>query len=232
MGRRADLPAGPGPAVVVTPGPKPGPAPSPAPPSPAPMHTPSPAPRGSVGRVSERTSYLLVDGENIDATLGTSILQRRPQPDERPRWNRLLSFMGEHWDQPVKGLFFLAIDGDIPVPFVQALTAIGYKPIMLRGAGKVVDIGIQKTMEALQERDDDVVLVSHDADFAPQLTDLAATPDRRTAIIGFEEFLSHELRRIPDVEFFDLEYGVGAFDTPLRRLRVIDIDEFDPLEFL
>ncbi len=232
MGRRADLPAGPGPAVVVTPGPKPGPAPSPAPPSPGPVPAPAPAPRGSLGQVSESTTYLLVDGENIDATLGTSILQRRPQPDERPRWNRLLSFMGEHWDQPVKGLFFLAIDGDIPVPFVQALTAIGYKPIMLRGAGKVVDIGIQKTMEALQEREDDVVLVSHDADFAPQLTDLAATPDRRTAIIGFEEFLSHELRRIPDVEFFDLEYGVGAFDTPLRRLRVIDIDEFDPLEFL
>ncbi|GAA3798523.1 NYN domain-containing protein [Micrococcus endophyticus] len=232
MGRRADAPAGPGRAVVV-----PTTMSSPAPAS-APVHTPAPAPAtssapaGSLGQVSESTTYLLVDGENIDATLGTSILQRRPQPDERPRWNRLLSFMGEHWDQPVKGLFFLAIDGDIPVPFVQALTAIGYKPIMLRGAGKVVDIGIQKTMEALQERDDDVVLVSHDADFAPQLTDLAATPDRRTAIIGFEEFLSHELRRIPDVEFFDLEYGVGSFDTPLRRLRVIDIDEFDPLEFL
>lgn len=228
MGRRADLPAGPSRAVVVTP-----PAPRPAAPaSTAPEPAPAPAPRGSVGRVSERTSYLLVDGENIDATLGTSILQRRPQPDERPRWNRLLTFIGEHWDQPVKGLFFLAIDGDIPVPFVQALTAIGYKPIMLRGAGKVVDIGIQKTMEALRDRDADVVLVSHDADFVPQLTALTETPERRTAIIGFEEFLSSELRRIPDVEFFDLEYGVGAFDTPLRRLRVIDIDAFDPLEFL
>ena len=31
-----------------------------------------------------RQTYLLVDGENIDATLGTSILQRRPQPEERP----------------------------------------------------------------------------------------------------------------------------------------------------
>lgn len=182
--------------------------------------------------MSERTTYLLIDGENIDATLGTSILQRRPQPDERPRWKRLLGYLEDRWDQPVKGLFFLAIDGEIPIPFVQALTALGFQPIMLRGEGKVVDIGIQRTAEALLGREDDVVLVSHDADFAPQLTDLAATPDRRTAIIGFEEFLSHELRRIPDVEFFDLEYGVGAFDTPLRRLRVIDIDEFDPLEFL
>jgi len=37
--------------------------------------------------MSERTAgttYVLVDGENIDATLGTSILGRRPHPDERP----------------------------------------------------------------------------------------------------------------------------------------------------
>jgi len=34
---------------------------------------------------AQRTTYVLVDGENIEATLGTSILSRRPQPDERPR---------------------------------------------------------------------------------------------------------------------------------------------------
>ena len=166
--------------------------------------------------MSERTTYLLIDGENIDATLGTSILQRRPQPDERPRWKRLLGYLEDRWDQPVKGLFFLAIDGEIPIPFVQALTALG----------------IQRTAEALLGREDDVVLVSHDADFAPQLTDLAATPGRRTGIMGFEEFLSHELRRIPGVEFFDLEHAVGAFDSSLPRLRVIDVEAFDPYEFL
>ncbi|MEZ5191645.1 MAG: hypothetical protein R2734_03400 [Nocardioides sp.] len=40
---------------------------------------------------ADRRTYLLVDGENIDATLGTSILGRRPQPEE-PRWDRLLDF--------------------------------------------------------------------------------------------------------------------------------------------
>lgn len=205
MGRRAELPSGP------------------------PVVAPS---RGSLVQVSERTTYLLVDGENIDATLGTSILQRRPQPDERPRWNRLLSFLRDLWSQPVKGLFFLAIDGEIPIPFVQALTAIGYQPIMLRGEGKVVDIGIQRTLEALRDREDDVALVSHDADFAPQMADLAASPTRRTAVLGFEEFLSSALRAIPGVEFFDLEYKVEAFDSTLPRLRVIDVAEFDPLEFL
>ncbi|MGO1423524.1 MAG: NYN domain-containing protein, partial [Brachybacterium sp.] len=28
--------------------------------------------------MTERTTYLLVDGENIDATLGVSVLGRRP----------------------------------------------------------------------------------------------------------------------------------------------------------
>ena len=40
--------------------------------------------------MTERTTYLLVDGENIDATLGVSVLGRRPHPEERPRWNKLL----------------------------------------------------------------------------------------------------------------------------------------------
>ena len=34
-------------------------------------------------------TYLLIDGENIDATLGLSVLDRRPTPDERPRWDRI-----------------------------------------------------------------------------------------------------------------------------------------------
>ena len=42
--------------------------------------------------MAERMTYLLVDGENIDATLGTSILGRRPRPEERPRWDRLLEW--------------------------------------------------------------------------------------------------------------------------------------------
>lgn len=179
-----------------------------------------------------RQTYLLIDGENIDATLGMSILGRRPHPEERPRWNKLLSFIERQWRQSVRGLFFLAVDGDLPASFVQALVAMGYQPIMLRGDGKVVDIAIQRTADALLEREDDVVLVSHDRDFAPQLQRLAETPERRTAIMGFSEFLSSELRRIPSVEFFDLEYDVHAFTAELPRLKVIDIADFDPLDFL
>ena len=52
-------------------------------------------------------TYLLVDGENIDATLGTSVLGRRPDPDERPRWDRVLHYCNSIWDQDTltRGLF-------------------------------------------------------------------------------------------------------------------------------
>ena len=113
--------------------------------------------------MSERITWTLVDGENIDATLGGSILGRRPQPDERPRWDRLLTFLEERWHQDVRGLFFLNATTHLPMPFVQALLALGYTPVPLSGPAeaKVVDLAIQRTLQALQGRDADVVLVSH-----------------------------------------------------------------------
>ena len=51
------------------------------------------------------------------------VLGRRPEPQERPRWNTLLEYTEAVWDQPVKGLFFLAVAGELPASFVQALLA-------------------------------------------------------------------------------------------------------------
>ena len=182
-----------------------------------------------------RQTYLLVDGENIDATLGTSILQRRPQPEERPRWDRVLSFCEAQWDQPVTGLFFLAANSDLPVAFVQALLAIGYRPIPLSGRPdqKVVDIAVQRTLDALVEREADVLLVSHDGDFLAQVEALTGG-GRRVGVMAFPEFRSRSLSNLSaqGVEFFDLESDVGAFNVSLPRVRVIPIEEFDPIAFL
>lgn len=185
--------------------------------------------------MDERTTYLLVDGENIDATLGTSILQRRPAPTERPRWERLLNFFRTTWGQPVTGLFFLAAsEGELPLPFVQALTAIGYRTIPLSGGPdqKVVDIAIQRTLAALRTRDADVVLASHDRDFRDDLDALIG--GRRIGLVGFQEFMSASLRDLCDrgLELFDLETQVGAFNEKLPRLRIIPIDEFNPDDYL
>lgn len=182
-----------------------------------------------------RPTYVLVDGENIDATLGGSILGRRPMPAERPRWERLLQFVDEQWDCQAKGLFFLAVNAELPMSFVQALTAIGYRPVPLSGeAGeKVVDIAIQRTLEELADRDADVVLVSNDGDFVPQVTDLL-DGDRRVGLIGFNEFRNHNFTPLVPrgLETFDLEYDVRAFQGTLPRVRIIPIEEFDPRDFL
>ena len=184
--------------------------------------------------MSERTTYLLIDGENIDATLGTSILQRRPQPDERPRWKRLLGYLEDRWDQPVKGLFFLAIDGEIPIPFVQALTALGFQPIMLRGEGKVVDIGIQRTMDAILARGvGNVLLASHDGDYIPQVEALLDA-GHEVGVLAFREFVNAELQHLGErgLTIHDLEDSVGAFNAVLPRVRIIPLEVFDPTRYL
>ena len=114
---------------------------------------------------------------------------------------------------------------------MQALIAIGFKPVPLSGAGKVVDIAIQRTAEALVERDADVMLVSHDGDFVEQVSRLC-DGSRQVGVVGFNEFVNGSFRGLPGLRIIDLEHDVGAFTAPLPRVRVIPIDEFDPLDFL
>ena len=179
-------------------------------------------------------TYVLVDGENIDATLGGSILGRRPRPDERPRWDRLLEFARERWRQPVTGLFFLAANNELPMPFVQALIAIGYRPVPLSGGAseKIVDIAIQRTLAELARREDDVLLVSNDGDFVDETR--ALLDGRRVGVVGFVEVRNSAFAELlgQGLETFDLEYDVGAFQERLPRVRIIPIDEFDPADFL
>ncbi len=181
-----------------------------------------------------RSTYVLIDGENIDATLGTSILGRRPRPEERPRWERLLQFARERWDQPAQGLFFLAANSELPMTFVQALLAIGYRPIPLSGGPgeKVVDIAIQRTLVELRRREADVMLVSNDGDFVEQVSDLL--DGRRVGVLGFVEFRNSAFVPLVErgLESFDLEYDVQAFNERLPRVRIIPIAEFDPAQFL
>jgi uncharacterized protein len=181
-------------------------------------------------------TYLLVDGENIDATLGVSVLGRRPNPDERPRWDRVRDFARDIWDQPVRGLFFLnATSGQMPMTFVQALLALDYRPIPLAGAPgeKVVDIGIQRTLEALEERPGDILLASHDGDFLPQMTRLV-DGTRRVGLLGFREYVNSRFAELSasGMQTFDLEDDVKCFTSALPRVRIIAIDSFDPTRFL
>jgi len=183
---------------------------------------------------SERTTYVLIDGENIDATLGASIFGRRPNPNERPRWERILTFAESSWGQPAKGLFFLAVKDEMPMSFIQALMSLGYQPIPLSGgpSEKVVDLAIQRTLAELGRRDADVMLASNDGDFLPQMDKLL--DGRRMGLLAFHEFKNSGFTALIDrgLEFFDLEYDVEAFNERLPRVRIIPIEEFDPNDFL
>jgi uncharacterized protein len=182
-------------------------------------------------------TFLLVDGENIDATLGGSLLGRRPAPEERPRWDRVRDHARAAWDQRVRGLFFLNGTTHLPMAFVQALSALEFRPVLLSGPSdvKVVDLAIQRTLEALAERGHgDVLLASHDGDFAPAIAALLREGDRRVGLIGFRELMSTALTELTaeGLELFDLEDDVGAFTVALPRVRVIPIDRFDPWTLL
>jgi uncharacterized protein len=185
------------------------------------------------GTSAEKRTFVLVDGENIDATIGNSLLSRRPTPEERPRWERVTAYAEQLWDQPAVGLFFLnATSGQLHTPFIQALLAMSYRPIPLAGRPdqKVVDIGIQRTLEAVLETDGDVMLCSHDGDFAPQVQALIQA-GRRVGLLGLREFMSTELTKL-GLEVHDLEDQVGAFLSPLPRVRIIPLEEFDPMHYL
>ena len=182
-------------------------------------------------------TFLLVDGENIDATLGGSLLGRRPAPEERPRWDRVRDHARAVWDQPVRGLFFLNGSSHLPMPFVQALAALEFRPVPLSGPSdvKVVDVAIQRTLEALAVRGHgDVLLASHDGDFATQVAALVRDGRRRVGLLGFRELMSGSLTELAadGLELYDLEDDVGAFTVTLPRIRVIPIERFDPWTLL
>jgi putative heme uptake system protein len=183
-----------------------------------------------------RVTYLVIDGENLDATLGISVLGHRPAPDERPRWERVLGYAQSVWGQPVKALFFLnATSGSLPMPFVQALLAMGFRPVPLAGPPgmKVVDVGIQRMLDAIGGVDADVVLGSHDGDFRPQVEALLGG-GRRVALLGFREYVNSGYADLAaaGLQVLDLEHDAKAFTKPLPRVRILDIEAFDPTAFL
>ena len=136
----------------------------------------------------------------------------------------------------MKALFFInASSGDLPMPFLQALNAMDLRPVLLRGPHdvKVVDVGIKRTLAALVDRPGDVLLGSHDGDFLDEVRALL-DPGRRVGVLGFRELVNSGYAELvgEGLELFDLEDDAAAFNIPLNRMRVIDIDDFDPLAFL
>jgi len=180
-------------------------------------------------------TYVLVDGENVDGVLA-GMLGKVASSEERPRWDRVLDFAKAHSGEVQRALFFLNVTGrEIPIAFAQALVAMGYVVVPLSGQGKVVDIAIERTLLALQHRQEDVLLLSHDGDFATAVAALL-NRSRKVGVVGFLEFMSGQLRALAaqGLALFDLETDARVFlaEVRLPRLRVVLIEEFDPEQYL
>ncbi|WP_313955543.1 nuclease [Kocuria palustris] len=211
-----------------------------APPSDGTTTAPEPATAeapSTSGAARQPVTYLLVDGENIDATLGMSLLERKPKPEERPRWEKVMKGARKLWNQDTNGLFFLnGSNGHLPFSFVAALRGFDYQVIPLAAPPrvKVVDVGIQRMLDAiLAQGRGDVILASHDIDFHDQIEALL-DDGRRVAVLCFRELLSAGLHEMEEkgLQIVDLEDDFDAFKAPLPRLRIIDLDAFDPTRYL
>ena len=51
-------------------------------------------------------------------------------------------------------------------------------------------------------------------------------------LLGFPELVNIGYRGIEGLELYDLEGDVGCFNCVLPRIRIIDVDAFDPTAYL
>jgi putative heme uptake system protein len=57
---------------------------------------------------------------------------------------------------------------------------------------------------------------------------------RRVGVLGLREYVSTDLAALQErgLRLYDLEDHVGAFTSPLPRVRIIPLAEFDPRRYL
>jgi putative heme uptake system protein len=186
-------------------------------------------------------TYVLIDAENVDWAVA-SVLGRKPEPQDRVQFDRLVAFCESTFPQPVRCVVVLNARGeqlpDVMIGFVRALKTAGCEVALLHGRPeqKVVDLGILKLLEGIrtQRPKAAVVLASHDGgDFAPALRPLLEEK-RRVAVLGLREYVSQRFRDLTPLglEILDLELNARVFQRPLPRMLPVHVDEFDPGFFL
>jgi uncharacterized protein len=167
---------------------------------------------------------------------------RKPEPQDRVQFDRLVAFCERHFPTPVRCVVVLNARGDqLPdamIGFVRALKSAGCDVALLHGRSdqKVVDLGILKLLEAIRQQRPGaaVALASHDgSDFAAALRPLLEEK-RKVTILGLREYVSQRFREFlpAGLEILDLEMDAKVFQRPLPRLLPIRVDEFDPALYL
>jgi uncharacterized protein len=172
-------------------------------------------------------SAVFIDGPNIDAVLGNCVLQRKPKPHERPRWDRVYKNCTE-WFGAKKPCFVLngnKFDGAPVFGFRRLLRDIGYDVACPRSQeSDPVDNYIVDALDGRVAPDvstgqlGGVVLFSHDHGYAPALQSILRNGGA-VSVVGFVEELAPQLLGLREAgaEILDLEYDFEAFGVKLHR---------------
>lgn len=186
-----------------------------------------------MSKTTEKISHLFIDGPNIDATLGNSILGHKPMPRERPRWNLVLAAAQAHHgvEQPC-----FVLNGDkfdfLRAPFYRALKLMRYDvatPMTREWCDHEgqdpVDEFIKYQIEDLAPlvetgEVEGVLIASHDHGFAPALRMILAAGGF-VRVVGFKEWMAPALVELESegAVLLDLEHDFCAFNVNLDRPR-------------
>ena len=133
-------------------------------------------------------------------------------------------------------MFFFLVERDTPRfrRFADALLSLDITPVILKPKPQVevVDMAILATLPYIPPHDP-LLLLTHDGGYMDGLEPLLSA-NRRVAIAGFPELLSHRYKEHGDIEIYDLESDVAAFSSALPRetRTAVDLSEFDPRELM
>lgn len=178
--------------------------------------------------MSDRPLVLLLwDAPNVDMTLGT-IVQGRPRPEERPRFDAvatwLLDLAGP--DRDAEGAVFTNVVAEHVAnirPWVEAVRNNGFavfaKPKLSADSDIDDDMLAHLARREAEGRLSTAVVVSGDGRaFREPLVALAAR-GVDVVVAGFREYASFALQE-PTLRFVDLEDIRGVFLRPLPRVTL------------
>lgn len=168
--------------------------------------------------LSSHKSFLVIDGPNVDAVLGHSILGRCPCSGERPRWDRLHSECCKLFG-PLDARFYL--NGNKfdfkRCPFYRFLRQSGYRVDTPRNeeVSDPVDAAIINFVTDLPN-ESHVILLSHDGGYSRCLEELLRRGVSVT-IVGFIEWMKNSLTSLKPLGacYLDLQRDLCCFDVTL-----------------
>ncbi len=178
-------------------------------------------------------THLFVDGPNLDATLGKGVLDRKPSPQERPRWDRAAQVARSRYGMQ-RAEFVLNGDrfseGLGSAAFYRFLKSNKLNPMTPKREDWCTEADEDPVDEFIKRRLSDcarliasdqldgVLIVTHDQGYSTHLGELLEMGGS-VGIVCFVEWLAPALVELRNrgALILDLERDFGAFDHRLDR---------------